>query len=90
MTKAELIARIAEGAGLTKTQADKTLTTLVEAVTDEMKANGNLTLAGLGSFVVVRRAARQGLNPQTKAPLTIPAANAVRFKPAKALKEAIN
>lgn len=90
MTKAELISHLAENAGLTKVQADKALNALVAAVTGELKTSGALTLAGLGSFVLTRRAARPGLNPQTKAPLTIPASNSVRFKPAKALKDAVN
>ncbi len=49
-----------------------------------------MTLSGLGSFTVVRREARKGHNPKTMAPMEIPASNAVKFKSAKALKDAIN
>ncbi len=90
MTKAELIAKIAEETGLTKSQADKVLNTLVDVVTEEIKTGGNMTLAGLGSFTVVRREARKGHNPKTMAPMDIPASNTVKFKSAKALKDAIN
>lgn len=90
MTKAELIAKIAEETGITKSQADKVVNTLVEVVTDEIKTAGNMTLAGLGSFTVVRREARKGHNPKTMAPMDIPASNSVKFKSAKALKDAVN
>ena len=90
MTKAELIAKIAAGAGLTKVQADKALQVLAEAAVAELKANGDLTLPGLGAFSLVHRPARQGRHPQTRAPLEIPAANSVKFKISKALKEALN
>ena len=90
MTKAELIAKIAVGAGLTKAQADQALQTLAEVAVAEFKANGDLTLPGLGTFSVVRRPARQGRHPQTLAPLEIPASNSIKFKIAKALKEALN
>ena len=90
MTKAELIAKIAAGAGLNKVQADKALHTLAEVAVAEFKNNGDLTLPGLGVFSVVRRPARQGRHPQTMAPLEIPASNSVKFKVAKALKDALN
>lgn len=90
MTKAELITKLAEETGLAKTQVDKVLNTLVEVMSDEIKTNGNITLAGFGSFNVVRREARKGHNPQTKAPIDIPASNAVKFKAAKALKDIVN
>lgn len=90
MTKAELIAKLAEDTGVTKSQADKMFTSLMDIVTEEIKTNGAMTLAGLGSFNVVRREARKGLNPQTKAPIDIPASNAVKFKCAKAMKDAVN
>ena len=90
MTKAELIAKIAAGAGLTKVETDKALSTLAEVAVAEFKANGGLTLPGLGVFSVVRRPARKGRHPQTLAPLEIPAANTVKFKIAKTLKDALN
>jgi len=90
MTKAELIAKIAEETGVTKSQADKVVNSLVGVMTDEIKTNGNITLAGLGSFTVIKREARKGHNPKTMAPMDIPASNSVKFKSAKALKDAVN
>ena len=90
MTKAELITKLAEETGLTKTQVDKVVNTLVDVMSDEIKSSGAMTLAGLGSFTVVRREARKGHNPKTKAPIDIPASNAIKFKCAKALKDAVN
>ncbi|MDR0882053.1 MAG: HU family DNA-binding protein [Candidatus Adiutrix sp.] len=90
MTKAELVAKLAENTGITKNQADKVLNSLVEVMTDELKSSGGMALAGLGSFSVVRREARKGHNPKTKAVIDIPASNSVKFKSAKALKDSVN
>ena len=90
MTKAELISKIAEEVGITKNQADKMLATFIDTVVDEIQNNGNMTISGLGSFTVVQREARKGHNPQTKQPIDIPASKAVKFKCAKALKDAVN
>ena len=90
MTKAELIAKIAEDGEITKSQADKILNVLVAVMTDEVKTAGNITLPGFGSFTVARREARKGHNPKTMAPMEIPASNAVKFKSAKALKDSVN
>ena len=90
MTKAELIAKIAEDGEITKIQADKIINVLVAVMTDEVKTAGTITLPGFGSFTVARREARKGHNPKTMAPMEIPASNAVKFKSAKALKDAVN
>ncbi|MDR1487340.1 MAG: HU family DNA-binding protein [Deltaproteobacteria bacterium] len=90
MTKAELVAKIAEDTNLTQSQAAKALNSLLETILDEIKNTGNITLAGLGSFNLVNRAARAGFNPKTREPLRIPASKSVRFRPAKGLKESIN
>ncbi|MGL4208688.1 MAG: HU family DNA-binding protein, partial [Candidatus Adiutrix sp.] len=76
--------------GITKSQADKVLTTLVDTVTSEIKSTGNITLSGLGSFNLVRREPRKGHNPKTMEPMDIPASNTVKFKTAKALKDFVN
>ena len=64
MNKAELISKIADDAGITKTQANATLDSFVEAVTKTLKGNGKVTLVGFGTFSVSKRAARNGRNPQ--------------------------
>ena len=65
MNKAELIAKLAEDAGITKTQANEALDSFVEAVTKTLKGGGKVTLVGFGTFSVSKRAARNGRNPQT-------------------------
>lgn len=89
MNKSELIDAIAEKSGLTKTDAGKALDAFTSVVKDTLQANGDITLVGFGSFTVAERAERQGLNPKTKEPITIPAARVPKFKPGKALKDAL-
>ncbi|MDR0355735.1 MAG: HU family DNA-binding protein [Deltaproteobacteria bacterium] len=90
MTKAELVAKLAEDTEMTQTQASKVLNTLLSIITDEIKDSGSISLAGLGSFSCVDRAERKGFNPLTKEPIMIPASRTVKFKPAKALKDSVN
>lgn len=87
MTKAELISRIANETNMKKTEVEKILTAFLSEVRDILQYQGKLTLTGFGTFRVVRRAAREGRNPQTGAPIRIPATRVVRFKPGKELKE---
>jgi DNA-binding protein HU-beta len=90
MTKAELVAKIAEDTELTQIQATKALNSLLATIVSEIKDSGGIALAGLGSFTLVTRAERSGFNPQTKEPLRIPPSKTVKFKCAKALKDTIN
>jgi DNA-binding protein HU-beta len=90
MTKAELVARLAEDTELTQAVASKALNSLLVVLAEEIKNSGGITLSGLGSFVVVERAARKGFNPKTKEPIRIPASKTVKFRVAKALKDSIN
>jgi len=88
MKKSELISHIAEKAQLTKKAAGTVLKTLINAVHKTLKQSGEIRIAGLGTFRVIKRKSRKGFNPQTKAKMTIPAMKTPGFKPAKALKEA--
>lgn len=90
MTKAELVAKIAEEADLTQVQATKALNTFIAVVSEEVKENTSISVAGLGSFTLVQRAARQGFNPKTKEPIQIAPSKTVKFRLAKALKDFIN
>ena len=90
MSKAELAAKIAAETGLNQTQAQKTLTTVIDKITKTLKKDGRFALFGLGVFAVVKRAKRQARNPRTGEPVTIKAHRAVKFKPAKTLKDAVN
>lgn len=85
MNKAELITKIAEDAGITKTQANDTLDSFVEAVTKTLKGGGKVTLVGFGTFSVSKRAARNGRNPQTGAVIKIKAKKVAKFKAGKEL-----
>lgn len=80
MNKAELIDAMAEKAGLTKVDTRKALNAFIEAVGETLNRGEKVSLVGFGTFSVVKRAARIGLNPQTKQKINIPAKNAVKFK----------
>ncbi|MCU7547519.1 HU family DNA-binding protein [Chitinophagaceae bacterium LB-8] len=85
MNKAELINKIAEDSGITKTQANVALDSFVEAVTKTLKGGGKVTLVGFGTFSVSKRAARNGRNPQTGEVIKIKARKVARFKAGKEL-----
>jgi len=89
MTKAELVSVIAEGAGITKVAAAEAVEVFMKTVAQELKKNGKFGLVGFGSFNVVKRKARTGINPQTKKPLKIAAKKVVKFKPGKQLAEKV-
>ncbi|MEN9950327.1 MAG: hypothetical protein RLZZ557_171 [Bacteroidota bacterium] len=89
MNKAELIAKLADDAGITKTQANATLDSFISAVTKTLKGGGKVTLVGFGTFSVTKRAARTGRNPQTGAAIKIKAKKVARFKAGKELSSKI-
>jgi DNA-binding protein HU-beta len=89
MNKAELIAKIADDAGITKTQAKDTVDSFVEAVTKTLKSGNKVTLVGFGTFSVSKRAARNGRNPQTGAVIKIKAKKVAKFKAGKELSAKI-
>ena len=90
MTKTDLIAAVAAEAGLTKKDADKAVSALINAVTESLKKGGKVQLVGFGTFEVKARAARKGVNPRTKQAITIAASKAPVFKAGKALKDAVS
>ncbi|HEX2847530.1 MAG TPA: HU family DNA-binding protein [Chitinophagaceae bacterium] len=85
MNKAELIAQLADDAGITKTQANAALDSFVDAVTKTLKKDGKVTLVGFGTFSVSKRKARNGRNPQTGAVIKIKARKVAKFKAGKEL-----
>jgi len=90
MTKAELIENMAKDAKISKAAANKALDSFVDSVKTALKKkDGKITLVGFGTFSKVHRKARKGRNPQTGEEIKIKASNTVRFKPGKALKDAI-
>lgn len=86
MNKAELISKIADDAGITKTQSNAAVDSFIEAVTKTLKGGGKVTLVGFGTFAVSKRAARNGRNPQTGAVIKIKAKKVARFKAGKELQ----
>lgn len=90
MTKAEMIAKIAEKTGESKKNTEATVNELVAVITAALKAGDKLQIAGLGTFESTERAAREVRNPRTGEKMTSPACKVVKFKAAKAIKDAVN
>ena len=86
MNKTDLIAKIAEGAGLNKVDAKKALKATLEAITGAVKAGDKVALIGFGTFSVAERAARKGINVLTKKTIKIPTKKVVKFKASADLK----
>ncbi|MCK6528343.1 HU family DNA-binding protein [Myxococcota bacterium] len=89
MTKAELIAAIAESTSLTRAEVDRALGAFTEVVTSALKGGDKVTIVGFGTFSVSRRESRVGRNPRTGQQITIPAKATPRFKASKSLDEAV-
>lgn len=87
MTKAELISRIVNETNMKKVEVERVLSAFLGEVRNILQDQGKLTLTGFGTFRIIKRAAREGRNPQTGAPIRIPATRVVRFKPGKELRE---
>jgi DNA-binding protein HU-beta len=85
MNKAELVAKIAEDAGISKTQANAALDSFTTTVTKTLKSGDKVTLVGFGTFSVTKRSARTGRNPQTGATIKIKAKKVAKFKAGKEL-----
>lgn len=89
MNKTELVAEIAGKSGLSKKDAEKALTAVVESITDAVVKGEKVQLVGFGSFEVKCRESRMGRNPRTKEAIEIPATRVPVFKAGKALKDAV-
>ena len=90
MNKTELVAAMADQAGISKKDAESALKAFTDVVATELKNGGKIQLVGFGTFEVAERAAREGINPLTKQPIKIAASKAPKFKAGKALKDMIN
>jgi DNA-binding protein HU-beta len=88
--KAEIVDSIASDAGMTRASATQALDAVVNYLQQALKKGERVGVPGLGIFSVADRKARAGINPQTKEPIRIAAAKAVRFRPGKDLKELLN
>ena len=90
MTRSELVSAVAEGAGLTKSAAEKTVKCIIDEVSNCLQNGDKLTLVGFGTFDTTTRAARNGQNPKTGKKISIAETVTPKFKAGQALKDAVN
>ena len=90
MTKAELIDAVSEKAGVSKAEADKTIGAFFELVVASAIKGEKVAWPGFGSFSTSNRKARVGRNPQTGAPVQVPASTAMKFTSSSTLKSELN
>jgi DNA-binding protein HU-beta len=90
MNKYDMIEHIAKSADISKAAAERALDAAVACIKTALVKGEEVTLVGFGTFLVSERAARTGRNPQTQAPIDIKAARIPKFRPGKALKDALN
>lgn len=90
MNKSQLIDAVAKHAELTKAQAAQSVDAVLGAIRTGLLEDGDVALSGFGTFGISARAARTGRNPATGEAIEIAASKAVKFKPCKALKDALN
>jgi DNA-binding protein HU-beta len=90
VNKTELIEHIAQQADISKAAAGRALEALIGGVQSSLKKGDTVSLLGFGTFSVTKRAARTGRNPRTGATIKIKKANVPKFRPGKALKDALN
>jgi DNA-binding protein HU-beta len=89
-SKADLINKISDTHGITKSLATNVVQTIIETIIDETSTGNDVAIAGLGSFKAADRAARVARNPTNGEEVQVPAKKALVFKAAKAVKEALN
>lgn len=90
MRKPELAAAIAQETGLSRSKAQEVLNAVTDQIGSALAKDESVSLPGFGNFRVRERSARTGRNPQTGAPIRIPASHSVSFKAGKPLREAVN
>lgn len=90
MNKNDLVAAVADSADLSKADATKAVDSVFESITSALKSGTEVRLVGFGTFAVTERAQSEGRNPRTGEKITIPASKQPKFKPGKALKDAVN
>ena len=90
MNKGDLVAAVAGDAGISKSQAQAAVDSVLSNIEGSLAGGGRVTLVGFGTFSISQRSERMGRNPRTGMPIRIPARKIARFTPGKALKTAIN
>ena len=89
MTKSEILAALSEGSNMSKKEVGEFLEKMTNLAYKQVKTNGEFVIPGIGKLVKVNRQARTGRNPATGATIQIPAKTVVKFRVAKAAKEAV-
>ena len=89
MTKDQFVAKVASKTGQSKAQVNKTVKATLDTITQTLKKGDKITFVGFGTFSTSKRAKRQGRNPRTGKPITIPATKVAKFKPGKSLRDAV-
>lgn len=89
MNKAQLVEEVATEVGLTKKDTNNVVDAITQAITNSLARGEKVALVGFGTFQVQGRKARQGVNPQTGARITIPAKDVPKFRPGRNLREAV-
>jgi len=89
MNKAELVGEVADQTGLTRRTSREAVNAVISAISDCLGREERATLVGFGTFQVMERKARRGVNPQTGKAIQIPAKNVPKFKAGKSLREAV-
>jgi DNA-binding protein HU-beta len=89
MTKAELVAVMAKASGGSKTAAERAMNTFLASIVESLRRGRRVTISGFGTFIVSRRAARNGRNPRTGSAIKIPPAKVPKFRPSRSLKGAV-
>ncbi len=90
MNKNDLIASVADDAGISKADATKAVDAVLSSIAKSLKKGDEVRLVGFGTFSVAKRAASEGRNPRTGEKIKIPASKQPKFKAGKALKDAVN
>ena len=90
MHKTELIAAVAEKSGLSKKDADNAVNSMLDVVVETLAQGDKVQIVGFGTFEVRSRSERQGRDPRTNNPITIPASKSPAFKAGKAFKDAVD
>lgn len=89
MNKTELIAAVAEKTGFSKKDADKAVNAVIDSIVETVAQDEKVQIVGFGTFEVRNRSERQGRDPRTNSPITIPASKVPAFKVGKAFKSAV-
>lgn len=89
MNKVDIANAVHSKLGGTKVQAEEVVDTVIDSIVSTLKKGGEVSIAGLGIFSTKVRAARQARNPRTGASISVPSMRVPKFRPAKALKEAV-